>query len=720
MPYYGWGFVPGYGPGLSSGAAVVAPSGAPPVQSGTSGGSGGSTTNNQAFTTHVTPGNLLVLLIFNATDLTTTISGITWNGGNSGTLTPTPLSPINGVTRCMWCYTAQITGASGTGVTVTFSAAINSIVIFAEYQGLATSSVIDGEVAANGVSTALNSGNLTTTNANDLLVGGLFVTSSGGGTLSPGAGFTLEVNNASTSHRGLEDRNVTATGPYAATASYSSSQTWIAYLLALKRTTSSGGRAPTQFYVSNAGSDANSGLDAAHSWAHAPGMNTATGIPAAIGLIPGDAILLNRGDSWLNTTLTVHIGGDATGQIILSAYGSGAKPIISAAANNPAITVTSAGMGYWTIDSLDLRSTGTISGINTLATIYHNYWASDLLPVPNWIIQNCVSNAAFYLSGPNTLVHANTLDGGSTVPLGGIIMRGQANTGGSIIELNTVTHFLDRGIWVLNGANGVWSRYNTVHDILAGSDDGGMGINMDGANIQIPNAQVYGNLIYNCAGIGITHENTLNCIASYNCVHDCAQGGIDAISYGTYQTQSSNLFITYNVIYNTNVGLPLWDTQGVTYIGNTLYNGSGASSQGFGIQSLDTNVTNLNFINNIIAGVWTHPVQVRTSKAVFNIFNYCDVVPNGTEIMYQAGTATSMTLAQVQAAGLMANGITANPLFTSTVTPDLSLQAGSPARQTGVDMGNSYRQALLATTVFPTAINLGTQTPTLWNMGAYL
>jgi hypothetical protein len=720
MPFYGWGFVPGFGPGLSSGSVVVAPSGAPPVQSGTSGGSGGSTTNSQAFTTHVTPGNLLVLLIFNATDASTTITNIAWNGGTSGTLTPTPLSPITGATRLIWCYTAQITGAAGTGVTVTFSAAINSIVIFAEYQGLATSAVIDGEVAANAVSAALNSGNLTTTNANDLLVGGLFVTSSGGGTLSPGAGYVLEVNNASTSHRGLEDRNVTAVGPYAATASYSSSQTWLAYLLALKRTTSSGSRAPTQFYVSNAGSDANTGLDSAHSWAHAPGMNSATGIPAAIPLIPGDSILLNRGDSWLNTTLTVHIGGDSTGQITLSAYGSGAKPIISAAPNNPAITVTAPNMGFWTIDSLDLRASGTISGINTLATIYHNYWAADLLAVPNWTIQNCASNAAFYLSGPNTTVHNNVLDGtaNSNPPLGGIIIRGQLNTN-ALIELNTVSHFADRGIWILNGASAAWSRYNTVHDIIAGTDNQGMGINLDGANIQIPNGQTYGNLIYNCAGIGITHENTLNCIASYNCIHDCVMGGIDAISYGTFQTQNSNLYITYNVIYSVNVGIPVWDTQGITIIGNTIYNGTGTSSQGFGIQSLDTNVGNINLINNIIAGVWTHPVQVRTAKTVFSTFDYCDVVPNGTQVMYQAGTSTSMTLAQVQAAGLMLNGITADPLFTSTITPDLSLQPTSPAKGTGVNMGNSYRQALLPTTVWTSAINLGIQA-TLWNMGAYL
>jgi hypothetical protein len=707
----------GFRPG-SPGGSSPAPSGAPPVQSGTSGGSGGSTTNTQPFTKAVTAGNFLVIYIFDGTDLTSTITNIAWVGGNSGTFTPTPLSPINGTTRRMWCYTAQITASTGTGVTVTFSASINSVVIFAEYQGIATASPIDGEVAANGTSTALNSGNLTTTFANDLLVGGLFVTSSGGGTLSAGSGFTLEVNNASTSHRGLEDRNVTATGAYAALASYSSSQTWIAHLLALKRTTGSGVRAPTSFFVSNAGNDANAGTSPSQSWAHAPGMTGATGVAGSMALVPGDAILLNRGDSWLNTTLTVPVGGSAAGQITLAAYGTGAKPIISASVNNPAITVTAANMGYWTVDDIDLRASGTIAAINTLATIYHNYWAADLLAVPNWIIQNCISNAAFYLSGPNTVVRSNVLDGGSTVPLGGIIIRGQLNTN-ALVELNTVAHFKDRGIWVFNGPNAAWTRYNTVHDILAGTDNQGMGINMDGANITIPNAQVYGNLVYSCAGIGITFENGQGSIAAYNLVHDCVMGGIDAINYGANQSQNSNLFFTYNVIYNVNIGIPIWDVQGLSMYGNTIFNGTGSNSQGFGIQSLDTNVAALAFENNIIAGVWTHPIQVRTTKAIWTAFDYNDVVPAGTEVLFHASDSTSLTLAQLQAAGLMLNGITLDPQFVSTITPDLSIQPTSPARGSGVTLSAGYRQALLPSTVWPNQINLAGQAA-LWNMGAYL
>lgn len=780
--------------------------GAPPVQANTSGGSGGSTTNTQNFTTHVTSGNLLVIYVFNATDATTVINSIAWVGGNSGTLTPTPLSPITAGGKRMWCYTAQITASTGTGVTVTFSASINSIVVFAEYAGLAASAAIDGEIAANGTSTAINSGNLTTTNANDTLVGGIFVTTSGGGTLTPGASFTLEVNNASTSHRGLEDRNVNATGAYAATATYSSSQTWICHLLALKQlsaapvvatptvdnpagtypnsvtvtvTTATPGatlcyrtdgnnpaattpgacdagsvtysgpvtlnanatlkvlgtengftnssiltqayvvRSAAVWYVANAGNDANSGIDAAHPLAHAPGMTGATGVAAATILVPGDTVLLNRGDSWLNTTLSVPVGGSPAAQIVLSAYGTGARPIISAAVNTPAITATAANMGYWTIDNIDVRTTGTISGINTLASIYHNYWATDLLPVPGWVIQNCVSNAAFYLSGPNTIVRNNVLDGGSIVPLGGIIIRAQINSN-SLVDSNTVAHFKDRGIWISNGAPSPVVRYNTVHDILAGTDDGGMGINLDGANFPVNNGQTYGNLVYACAGIGITHENAAGSIAQYNLVHDCAQGGIDVINYAPYQTVPTNITISYNIIYNTNIGIPIWDAQTLVIVGNTIYNGTGTASQGFGIQSLDTNVAALTFQNNVIAGVWTHPIQVRTAKAIWTAFDYCDVIPSGTEVVFHASDSTSYTLAQLQASSLMTHGITADPKFTNPGAANFSLQPGSPALTVGADLGSTYRQALLPASVWPAQVLTGPQMGGKWNMGGYL
>jgi hypothetical protein len=228
--------IPFPGPAFKT-TSVIPANSTPPVQSNTGGGTGGSTSNSQAFTTHVTSGNLLVLYVMDATDQTTNINSIGWTGGgaNCGNLLATPLSPINGSTRRMWVYTAQVTASDCTGTTIAFSASINSIVIFAEYAGLFTSSVIDVEIAGSATGTAITSGTVTTTNQYDTLVGGIFITSAGGGTLTAGASFTSRVNSANA--RMLEDQDVNATGSYAATATYSSSQSYIAHLLALKRGT---------------------------------------------------------------------------------------------------------------------------------------------------------------------------------------------------------------------------------------------------------------------------------------------------------------------------------------------------------------------------------------------------------------------------------------------------------------------------------------------------
>lgn len=234
MSTYGYGYYPGFSPGFSSPAIIR--SGAPPVQAGTNGATAGSNINSQPFLQRVTAGNFMVFYIFDLTDSSTTISGIAWSGGGSGLFVPTPLSPVTTANRAMWCYTSQLTASLGTSVVVQFSASISSVVIYAEYGGLDPVATIDGEVANNGIGANLSSGTLDTTNAKDLLVGGLFVTTAvGGGVLSAGPGFTLQVNDTATGTRALEDQNVTVAGTYAATATNSTPQTWIAHLLALKR-----------------------------------------------------------------------------------------------------------------------------------------------------------------------------------------------------------------------------------------------------------------------------------------------------------------------------------------------------------------------------------------------------------------------------------------------------------------------------------------------------
>jgi len=140
-------------------------------------------------------------------------------------------------------YAANIAAAAAgvNAVTVTFSqpAAFADIRI-AEYRGVATVNPVDVAVGAQGSSTLTNSGSITTTNANDLLVGANLVQEV---TTGAGASFT---NRVITSPDGdiLEDRVVTATGSYSATAPMAPSGWWVMQMVAFRAAGSGGDTQP--------------------------------------------------------------------------------------------------------------------------------------------------------------------------------------------------------------------------------------------------------------------------------------------------------------------------------------------------------------------------------------------------------------------------------------------------------------------------------------------
>ena len=138
--------------------------------------------------------------------------------------------------------------ANGNVVTVRFTAAATSPDIrIAEYKGLDTVNPLDVAVAAQGNNALSNSGTVTTTNANDLLVGANLVQTL---TTGPGTGFT---NRVITSPDGdiLEDRVVTATGSYSATAPDSPAGAWIMQMVAFRAASGGGGTAAS--ITANAG-----------------------------------------------------------------------------------------------------------------------------------------------------------------------------------------------------------------------------------------------------------------------------------------------------------------------------------------------------------------------------------------------------------------------------------------------------------------------------------
>lgn len=113
-----------------------------------------------------------------------------------------------------------------------------------------------------------------------------------------------------------------------------------------------GGNKPPTYYVSNAGSDSNSGLSPGSPW------QTVAKVNAVTKCVPGTQFLFKRGGTW-HEELIVPCSGASGKLISFDAYGSGASPILTGA--------DVAGGGGWTqgtVTPLDTQdfSSGGLSG----------------------------------------------------------------------------------------------------------------------------------------------------------------------------------------------------------------------------------------------------------------------------------------------------------------------------------------------------------------------
>ena len=177
-----------------------------------------------------TAGDLNVVVV-GWNDATATVGTVTDSFGNSYQLAAGP-TVISGTASQAIYYAANIVGGSTNTVAVSFSsAAVYADVRVLEYSGIATASPVDVVATGSGNSTLSATGAVTTGNANDLIVGANLVLTT---TTGPGSGFTSRVITNPDSDI-VEDRVVTATGSYSATAPLSPAAPWIMQLVAFKR-----------------------------------------------------------------------------------------------------------------------------------------------------------------------------------------------------------------------------------------------------------------------------------------------------------------------------------------------------------------------------------------------------------------------------------------------------------------------------------------------------
>jgi hypothetical protein len=167
------------------------------------------------------------------------VSAVSDSSGNMYTRAVGP-TVLSGTASQSIYYAKNIASAAAgaNAVTVIFSvAAVYPDIRILEYSGADPNNPVDVTAAGSGNSTTSSSNSATTTNATDLIFGANLVLTT---TAGPGSGFTQRLL---TSPDGdiAEDRMVTATGSYSATARVSPSGPWIMQMVAFRTPAAGGG-----------------------------------------------------------------------------------------------------------------------------------------------------------------------------------------------------------------------------------------------------------------------------------------------------------------------------------------------------------------------------------------------------------------------------------------------------------------------------------------------
>lgn len=185
--------------------------------------SAGAASQNIAYSSNNTAGNLL-LLVARVTDgalaSAPTISSITDTRGNNWIAIQ---SIVNGNSRDI-LYAVYACGAGANTVTLTPNKACFFGTIVLEYSGLNTFSPVDVKATNTGNSTAASSGSVTTTANGELVLGWVSNETANSLTITQGASYTTrQTCNGNVS---AEDQTLASAGAIAATFTLSSAVAW--------------------------------------------------------------------------------------------------------------------------------------------------------------------------------------------------------------------------------------------------------------------------------------------------------------------------------------------------------------------------------------------------------------------------------------------------------------------------------------------------------------
>jgi hypothetical protein len=385
-----------------------------------------------SFTKAQAAGDLNVVVV-GWNDTTAAVSTVTDTSGNSYALAVGPTAFSGYLTQSIY-YAKNIVAAAAAAnvVTVTFSpAASYPDIRILEYSGADPNNPVDVTAAGSGSSSTSSSASATTPNATDLIFGANIVETL---TTGPGSGFTQRLLTSEGDI--VEDKMVTATGSYTATAPLSSSGPWVMQMVAFRAASS------VTYVQSN------------YSTPQTP-QSTVT-VSFTKSQTAGDLNVVVVG--WFDTTAVVNTVTDTSGNTYTRAVGPTtigsstwpisqsiyyAKNIAAAAAGANSVTVTfSPAAAYPDIRVLEYSGADPNNPVDVTAASNGSNTASS-------------SGSATTTNPTDLLFGANTVDTNTTGPGSGFTLRLLTNYGDSA-EDETVTAAGSYSATAPLGSSGAW------------------------------------------------------------------------------------------------------------------------------------------------------------------------------------------------------------------------------------------------------------------------
>jgi hypothetical protein len=392
-----------------------------------------------------------------------------------------------------------------------------------------------------------------------------------------------------------------------------------------------------KYYVSSAGDDGNTGTSPATAWKTITKLN----IQFAF-MVPGDSVFLNRGDT-LYGKLSINRSGAYNNPIVVTAYGTGAAPVITGLSS--ITNFSSAGGNLWTATISSANNARVLTKGNTMLPWgrYPNYGyirfqnhtgtsqitSSSLTGTPDFT----GSTIALRVSPYELSVFPVSSQSAGTLFFTGNTASLRDNYG--FFLQNSVVCLDTTGEWTFNNTTKLLTLYST-------STPTGYKISTIDSLIVLANSKyiTWKDVVINGANsIGVTLLNSSYIIFD-NCTYN--NNGKDAV-----RGQGANACTVQNcVITNSfNNGLNFVNTSNDScyllnnYIKNSGHvagmNGNGTSTRMMGIAVEGNN--NYIYANTVDSSGYVPITLKRGSNNIFShnrVFNYCFTIDDGGGLYY--------------------------------------------------------------------------------------